>query len=181
MSTDTNTNTNASTGTNTPVTNPHIAKDKRYTVSIGSFVSERAALGRAKACTEAGFKAEVRDDLYNPEMEITAALMIIANAVIDLNGKLDDISEKLDKVATATSAKAAQAFEENKPKKDLGELIRRKRDRKNITMAELAKRIGVTRSTITAWETGKNTPRKPALRVLCQELGIEDDELKNYV
>lgn len=156
-----------------------LAHDVRYTVTAGTFLSEKAAVERGCALTRAGFTAEVHNDRFNPEMEITAALMIIANTLGELGKKLDDISEKLDKVATP--ANTEKTSNETAPKKDFGEIIRRKRDRKNITEAELAKRIGVSRSTITAWETGVNMPRKPALRVLCQELGIEDDEIKNYV
>lgn len=161
--------------------NTHIANDKRWTVCAGTFASEQSAVNRAAALARSGFHAEIQDDRYNPEMEITAALMIIANTMHELTVRVKDISEKLDAIQQKAPTEEAEPAEEKTPKNTLGSLLLQKRLEKGITGVELARRIGVAKSTVGMWERGVNVPRKPTLRVLCQELEIEEDELKNYV
>lgn len=48
--------------------------------------------------------------------------------------------------------------------------IKELREKRNLTQADLAKRLGVTRSLIAKWETGQATPRTIILAKLAHEL-----------
>ena len=52
-----------------------------------------------------------------------------------------------------------------------GPLIRRWRQQQGLTVAKLAERMGVSRPTIWAWESGKSQPRKRMLSALRREMG----------
>ena len=60
-----------------------------------------------------------------------------------------------------------------------GTTIRRLREKRNLTQAELAQRIGVSSKTISKWETAKGLPDISLLRPLAQALNISVIELMN--
>ena len=60
-----------------------------------------------------------------------------------------------------------------------GTTIRQLREKKNLTQAELAEKIGVSSKTISKWETGKGLPDISLLQPLAQALGISVIELMN--
>lgn len=57
--------------------------------------------------------------------------------------------------------------------------IRRLRESRNLTQAELAERIGVSSKTVSKWETAKGLPDISLLQPLAQALGISVIELMN--
>lgn len=58
-----------------------------------------------------------------------------------------------------------------------GAMIKKLRESKNITQAELAERIGVTDKAVSKWETGKGYPDITLIESLAQSLGISVIEL----
>ena len=60
-----------------------------------------------------------------------------------------------------------------------GTTIRQLRERRNLTQAELAEKIGVSSKTISKWETAKGLPDITLLQPLAQVLGISVIELMN--
>ena len=57
--------------------------------------------------------------------------------------------------------------------------IKQLREKRNLTQAELAQKIGVSSKTISKWETAKGLPDITLLQPLAQELGISVIELMN--
>ena len=57
--------------------------------------------------------------------------------------------------------------------------IKQLREKKNLTQAELAQRIGVSSKTVSKWETAKGLPDISLLQPLAQALGISVIELMN--
>ena len=57
--------------------------------------------------------------------------------------------------------------------------IKNLREKRNLTQAELAERIGVSSKTISKWETAKGLPDVSLLEPLAQALGISVIELMN--
>lgn len=57
--------------------------------------------------------------------------------------------------------------------------IKRLREKRNLTQADLADRIGVSSKTISKWETAKGLPDVSLLQPLAQALGISVIELMN--
>lgn len=55
--------------------------------------------------------------------------------------------------------------------------IKAKREAINISQDELGKAVGVTRSAIAMWETGKATPNANKLPLLAQTLKCNIDDL----
>lgn len=55
--------------------------------------------------------------------------------------------------------------------------ISKMRSNFKITQQTLAKEVGVTRSTVTKWETGKSMPRIDTLRKLANVFGCTVDDL----
>ena len=60
-----------------------------------------------------------------------------------------------------------------------GATIRQLREKRNLTQAELAEKIGVSSKTISKWETAKGLPDISLLQPLAQALGISVIELMN--
>ena len=60
-----------------------------------------------------------------------------------------------------------------------GSTIKQLREKKNLTQAELAERIGVSSKTVSKWETGKGLPDISLLQPLAQALSISVIELMN--
>jgi len=60
-----------------------------------------------------------------------------------------------------------------------GTTIRQLREKRNMTQAELAEKIGVSSKTVSKWETAKGLPDISLLQPLSQALGISVIELMN--
>ena len=60
-----------------------------------------------------------------------------------------------------------------------GSTLKQLRETRNLTQAELAKRIGVSSKTVSKWETAKGLPDISLLQPLAQALGISVIELMN--
>lgn len=60
-----------------------------------------------------------------------------------------------------------------------GSTIKQLRERRNLTQAQLAERIGVSSKTVSKWETAKGLPDISLLQPLAQALGISVIELMN--
>ena len=60
-----------------------------------------------------------------------------------------------------------------------GATVRQLREKRNLTQAELADRIGVSSKTVSKWETAKGLPDITLLQPLAQALGISVIELMN--
>ena len=60
-----------------------------------------------------------------------------------------------------------------------GNTIRQLRERRDLTQAELAARLGVSSKTVSKWETAKGLPDITLLMPLAQALGISVIELMN--
>ena len=56
--------------------------------------------------------------------------------------------------------------------------LRRLRERKFMTQAQLAAALGLRRqATISSWESGEDRPRLENMRKLCEVLNVSPDEL----
>ena len=51
-------------------------------------------------------------------------------------------------------------------RKEIGELIRRERKREGVTQAQLARMVGVSRTTITKYETGASVPHDVLMKII---------------
>lgn len=56
-------------------------------------------------------------------------------------------------------------------------MLKKQREKRGITQAELAKKLGVTQEAVTKWETGRNKPRASTLIKLAEILDCSVDEL----
>ena len=59
----------------------------------------------------------------------------------------------------------------------LGDKLRDSRNERNLSQAQLAKRVGVTSSTVALYETGDRLPSLPRLIALSRSLGVTTDYL----
>ena len=59
----------------------------------------------------------------------------------------------------------------------IGEFIAEKRKKKNLTQAELAKKLGVTDKAVSKWERGLGCPDISILEILAKELDVSVLEL----
>ena len=59
----------------------------------------------------------------------------------------------------------------------IGKFIAQCRKKKNITQAELAEKLNITDRAISKWETGRGMPDSSIMLELCNELGINVNEL----
>lgn len=55
--------------------------------------------------------------------------------------------------------------------------LRRLRERKLLTQAELAAALAARQASVSAWETGDARPSMASMRKLCMVLGVTPDEL----
>lgn len=60
---------------------------------------------------------------------------------------------------------------------NLGERLFELRKAKSLSQEEVAERLGVTRQTVSKWETGQSTPDFDKVLPLCELYGITTDEL----
>jgi transcriptional regulator with XRE-family HTH domain len=63
------------------------------------------------------------------------------------------------------------------PDRSLGARLRAERERRDLSLSELARRLGVTASLISQIETGKSKPSVVTLYGIASELGLSVDEL----
>lgn len=59
----------------------------------------------------------------------------------------------------------------------IGKFIAECRKNKDMTQAQLAKKLNITNRAISKWETGKGMPDSSIMLKLCSELGISVNEL----
>jgi transcriptional regulator with XRE-family HTH domain len=64
--------------------------------------------------------------------------------------------------------------------KNLGEKIRELREDKDISLRELAKRLGLSAAFLSDVELGRRYPSEKVLRELATELRVKLEELKNF-
>lgn len=60
---------------------------------------------------------------------------------------------------------------------ELGKKIRRYRSELGLTQAELAKKLGLTYSSVSQWESGRATPRTPVLKQIADLFGTTVSDL----
>lgn len=60
---------------------------------------------------------------------------------------------------------------------NLGEVLLEQRKLKHLSQEEVAERLGVTRQTVSKWETGQSTPDFDKILPLCELYGISANEL----
>lgn len=65
-------------------------------------------------------------------------------------------------------------------KEIIGIRIRTQREKKEFTQASLAKKIGVGRTRVTKWETGKNLPTGDLRETLLRILDAKSDEIFGF-
>ena len=59
----------------------------------------------------------------------------------------------------------------------LGDRIRQAREQADISQAELARRIGISKNAMNAIEAGDTDPRASRIEAIAQELGVSTDAL----
>jgi transcriptional regulator with XRE-family HTH domain len=64
---------------------------------------------------------------------------------------------------------------------ELGARIRRHRERRNMSLRELARRLGISASAISQIELGKSQPKLGTLYAVATELGLSLDELFDLI
>lgn len=60
---------------------------------------------------------------------------------------------------------------------DVGKRIQRLRTEKGLTQEQFAKRLFVSRTAVSKWETGRGTPNIESLKMIAKEFGITLDDL----
>lgn len=63
----------------------------------------------------------------------------------------------------------------------IGDVIKCKRQKKNMTQAELAERLNITPQAVSRWEMGVSYPDIAMIPLLSKELGVSADELLGIV
>ena len=61
----------------------------------------------------------------------------------------------------------------------INERIKKLRGSLKLTQEEFAERLGIKRSTIAAYETGRNEPVDSVISLICREYGINEEWLKS--
>ncbi|MBE7415122.1 MAG: helix-turn-helix domain-containing protein [Deltaproteobacteria bacterium] len=60
--------------------------------------------------------------------------------------------------------------------KEFAEKVKSYREANNMTMAEFAKRIGVSEGTVSLWESGKTVPRQTTISLIDKVFGGREQE-----
>lgn len=60
---------------------------------------------------------------------------------------------------------------------DIGKKIQRLRTERGLTQEQFAKKLFVSRTAVSKWETGRGTPSIESLRMIAKEFGVTLDEL----
>lgn len=60
-------------------------------------------------------------------------------------------------------------------------MLRRHRLAKGLSLAELAKRIGVSTAAVSTWETGRSLPKAKVVPKLARVLGLDPFELMDLL
>lgn len=82
---------------------------------------------------------------------------------------------------TATQTATETVFRDAADFDTLGGRISRARDAMNLTVAQLARRLGVKTETVAAWETDRSEPRANRLTMLAGVMGVSPTWLLNGV
>lgn len=59
----------------------------------------------------------------------------------------------------------------------LGELLRSEREQRRVSQAQLGERLGVTKMTVSRWESGDRAMTAKRLLEYCRALGIAADDV----
>lgn len=65
--------------------------------------------------------------------------------------------------------------------KKIGAYLAKQRRAKKVSQQQLADRLGVTKTAVSYWETGKRTIYADQMLQYCDQLGIDPTELVRYV
>lgn len=65
--------------------------------------------------------------------------------------------------------------------KKIGAYLAKQRRAKKVSQQRLADRLGVTKTAVSYWETGKRTIYADQMLQYCDQLGIDPTELVRYV
>lgn len=65
--------------------------------------------------------------------------------------------------------------------KKIGAYLAKQRRAKKVSQQQLADRLGVTKTAVSYWETGKRTIYADQMLQYCDQLGIDPAELVRYV
>lgn len=63
---------------------------------------------------------------------------------------------------------------------DYGHIIRQLRYEKKMTQEEFAKMLGVTRGSVNLWESGKRSPGKEIMKIICNKFDIDVSYLMGF-
>ncbi|MGP3637393.1 helix-turn-helix domain-containing protein [Streptomyces sp. 24-1644] len=66
-------------------------------------------------------------------------------------------------------------------RRQLGADLRRLRERKGLTLEEAGARVGISKATLSRYETKEGTVKWPAVDALCREYGASDQERESLV
>lgn len=64
---------------------------------------------------------------------------------------------------------------------NIGDVIKCRRQKKNMTQAELAEKLNITPQAVSRWEMGVSYPDIAMIPLLSKELGVSADELLGIV
>lgn len=150
---------------------------KRYSVNVGEFNYEKSAIERAELCKRSGIMAEVRDLGNNDMGNLTAAVLLIAEQLKDLNAKVDALTVKLSERAVTPEAKAEKPAKEEKTseRSNLSKMLISARQTLGLSQAAASTKAGLGATVLQRWETGSVFPRQANLRGYCAALGIPWD------
>lgn len=59
--------------------------------------------------------------------------------------------------------------------------LKAERERQDLTVQWVADKVGVTKSSVSEWETGKSRPGLPAVRKLVKALGLPDAIVEEWI
>ena len=59
----------------------------------------------------------------------------------------------------------------------LGSILREEREKKGITLQQIADKIGVTKTTVSRWELGTRSMYASSLKDYCKACGIDINEI----
>lgn len=140
--------------------NNDIPTEHRYIVNIGTFKTEQSAVARQKAASQYGLKADIIDTTDDPYCNMTAALMLIAEQLAELNR---NIQQRQDTVSESQVLLTTVLKDE----------ILRRRKARGLSQAELGAICGVTASAICKIESGDSPGRPVLINKICDVLKIK--------
>ncbi len=145
---------------------------KRWSVTVGEFSQERSAIDRAEMCKRNGIMAEVRDLGNNDLGNLTAAVLLIAETIKELNAKVDALTGRLPAAGTREPETFPAAGNVSPPGGHLPKLLRTAREQLGLKQEDAGRKVDINCTTVSKWETGVKTPPKATALGYCAALGI---------